>query len=243
SFQGCVAVISLTWVTSVTLFAVMVLPRGGYYFNTAGLLACDTFFSRPSLRILSSCLFYFPTTMILMYCYGSAFHVNKLRLKRVVCSAIATSEDVCLPNMEKFMAQERRLRTNVSRTMAAMSLGFIVMVTPWTIQEVVAACTGTKLFCQSKETFSGKVRCCSSNSSTMGQVQTTYPMTSGSHEDFDGFNEKYWGEILERTVSSNSLQKLQKIYGPPHPFLPPQARPNGKVVSELRLYESRQIEI
>ncbi|KOX80929.1 hypothetical protein WN51_00847 [Melipona quadrifasciata] len=28
--------------------------------------------------------------------------------------------------------------------MAAMSLGFIVMVTPWTIQEVVVACTGSK---------------------------------------------------------------------------------------------------
>lgn len=28
--------------------------------------------------------------------------------------------------------------------MAAMSLGFIVVVTPWTIQEVVAACTGTR---------------------------------------------------------------------------------------------------
>jgi hypothetical protein len=99
--QGCVAVISLTWVTSVTLFAVMVLPRGGYYFNPTGLLACDPFFSRPSLRILSSCLFYFPTTMILMYCYGSAFHVNKLRLKRVVCSAIATPDEVSAANMEK----------------------------------------------------------------------------------------------------------------------------------------------
>lgn len=29
--------------------------------------------------------------------------------------------------------------------MAAMSLGFIVMATPWTIQEVVAACTGSKV--------------------------------------------------------------------------------------------------
>lgn len=29
--------------------------------------------------------------------------------------------------------------------MAAVSLGFIVMVTPWTIQEVVAACTGSKV--------------------------------------------------------------------------------------------------
>ena len=99
--QGCVAVISLTWVTSVTLFALMVLARGGYYFNSTGLLACDLFFSRPSLRILSSCLFYFPTTMILMYCYGSAFHVNKLRLKRSVCSAVATPDDAGAANNEK----------------------------------------------------------------------------------------------------------------------------------------------
>lgn len=39
----------------------------------------------PHCRILACCCFYFPTTMVLMYCYGSAFHVNKLRLKRVVC--------------------------------------------------------------------------------------------------------------------------------------------------------------
>lgn len=44
----------------------------------------------------------------------------------------------------QLVTQERRLSTNASRTMAAMSLGFIVLVTPWTIQEVVAACTGTR---------------------------------------------------------------------------------------------------
>lgn len=40
---------------------------------------------------------------------------------------------------------ERILRGSTSRTMAAISLGFIVIVTPWTIQEVVAACTGSKV--------------------------------------------------------------------------------------------------
>ncbi|CAB0043504.1 unnamed protein product [Trichogramma brassicae] len=44
----------------------------------------------------------------------------------------------------QLILHDRRLSTVASRTMAAMSLGFIVMVTPWTIQEVVAACTGTK---------------------------------------------------------------------------------------------------
>lgn len=49
-----------------------------------------------------------------------------------------------LPFLLQLVSQERRLSTNASRTMAAMSLGFIVLVTPWTIQEVVAACTGTR---------------------------------------------------------------------------------------------------
>ncbi|XP_014606920.1 PREDICTED: trace amine-associated receptor 9 isoform X1 [Polistes canadensis] len=140
--QGCVAVMSTTWIASLAIFGALVLPRGGYYFNSSGLLACDPFFARASLRILACCCFYFPTTMVLMYCYGSAFHVNKLRLKRVVC--VNTPEIVSGGHIERLVAHERRLSTSASRTMAAMSLGFIVMVTPWTIQEVVAACTGSK---------------------------------------------------------------------------------------------------
>ncbi|CAG5074397.1 Similar to Taar6: Trace amine-associated receptor 6 (Rattus norvegicus) [Cotesia congregata] len=140
--QGCMAVMSTTWIASIAIFGSLVLPSGGYYFNSSGLLACDPFFARPSFRILACCCFYFPTTMVLMYCYGSAFHVNKLRLKRVVC--VNTPEVVSNSNIERLVAHERRLSTSASRTMAAMSLGFIVMVTPWTIQEVVVACTGSK---------------------------------------------------------------------------------------------------
>ncbi|XP_034944357.1 trace amine-associated receptor 9 [Chelonus insularis] len=140
--QGCMAVISTTWIASVAIFGCLVLPSGGYYFNSSGLLACDPFFARASFRILACCCFYFPTTMVLMYCYGSAFHVNKLQLKRVVC--VNTPEVVSGGNIERLVAHERRLSTSASRTMAAMSLGFIVMVTPWTIQEVVVACTGSK---------------------------------------------------------------------------------------------------
>ncbi|CAD6245126.1 GSCOCG00013541001-RA-CDS [Cotesia congregata] len=201
--SGCMAVMSTTWIASIAIFGSLVLPSGGYYFNSSGLLACDPFFARPSFRILACCCFYFPTTMVLMYCYGSAFHVNKLRLKRVVC--VNTPEVVSNSNIERVniipnyskkndyflndsycirilytkeiylfylgvyfiwsidfcrainarpfyiyfyffahIAHERRLSTSASRTMAAMSLGFIVMVTPWTIQEVVVACTGSK---------------------------------------------------------------------------------------------------
>lgn len=41
--------------------------------------------------------------------------------------------------------QELHFSGSTSRTMAAISLGFIVIVTPWTILEIVTACTGSKV--------------------------------------------------------------------------------------------------
>lgn len=39
------------------------------------------------------------------------------------------------------------------------------------------------------------------------------PASRPPQTDLDGLSEKYWGDILERTVSSNSLHALQRIYG------------------------------
>ena len=39
--------------------------------------------------------------------------------------------------------------------------------------------------------------------------------------DLEGLSEKYWGEILERTVSSSSLQAMLKMCPPPPPIPPP----------------------
>lgn len=36
------------------------------------------------------------------------------------------------------------------------------------------------------------------------------PSISGNTTDYDGLSEKYWGEILERTFSSNSLHAMQQ---------------------------------
>lgn len=52
----------------------------GYYFNSTGLLVCEPFYSKASYRILATCILYFPTTMVLMYCYGSSFHSSRFRL-------------------------------------------------------------------------------------------------------------------------------------------------------------------
>ncbi|KAJ8942257.1 hypothetical protein NQ314_010111 [Rhamnusium bicolor] len=49
--------------------------------------------------------------------------------------------------------------------------------------------------------------CCSNSSSTaLGHTQGC---------DLEGLSEKYWGEILERTLSSSSLHALQRAYSHP----------------------------
>lgn len=68
--------ISLSLVLFLSVFATLVISRQGYYFNNTGLLACDIFYIRPSFRILSACMFYFPATMLFMYCYGSLYHFS-----------------------------------------------------------------------------------------------------------------------------------------------------------------------
>ncbi|XP_017070508.2 5-hydroxytryptamine receptor 1A [Drosophila eugracilis] len=225
SKKGCVAILSLTWIISLTVFGFLVLPKG-YYFNNTGLMACEPFYSKPSYRILSTCALYFPTTMVLMYCYGSSFHMSRFRLNDPTMPLTAAAHHphphphptaaqqlqmhqqhqqhqhhqqqhhqqagmhshlyhghshhphhqghpnhphhhgppvmghlsmamsmglAGMPNMTNKITkkivpiQEKNSSGSTSRSMAAISLGFIVMVTPWTIQEIVTACTGSKL--------------------------------------------------------------------------------------------------
>lgn len=95
--QGCVLVLSLTLVGSLTAFGAAVIRRGGYFYNGNGLMACEPFYQQPSLRILAACLFYFPTTMALMYFYGSALHVDRLRHRQRV-NICAVLVQPMLPN-------------------------------------------------------------------------------------------------------------------------------------------------
>ena len=42
-------------------------------------MVCQAYFYSNVALVLSADLFYFPTTMILMYCYGTIFHSNTAR--------------------------------------------------------------------------------------------------------------------------------------------------------------------
>ncbi|KAH8346380.1 hypothetical protein KR084_008731 [Drosophila pseudotakahashii] len=406
SKKGCVAILSLTWIISLTVFGFLVLPKG-YYFNNTGLMACEPFYSKPSYRILSTCALYFPTTMVLMYCYGSSFHMSRFRLNDPTMPLTAAAHHphhhppptaaqqlqmhqqhqqhqhhqqqqagmhshlyhghshhpshpshphhpghpghpghhpshphhhlghlsmamsmglAGMPNMTNKITkkivpiQEKNSSGSTSRSMAAISLGFIVMVTPWTIQEILPPfldflVTWTALSNSlwnpfmywllnsdfrrlsrqlmpnkcfpHEDTPEHKSGCCHINAndfeittlpippeppssrppggggsssggggngtSTTGGVAssiggsvlgicarsranslsrsasqyirgTGLGIHGGGHQeafsttrpDIEGLSEKYWGEILERTVSSGNLSAMQKSNLPPH---------------------------
>lgn len=58
------------------------------------------------------------------------------------------------------------------------------------------------------------------------------PHTAGC--DLEGLSEKYWGEILERTLSSSSLHALQRAYSQPMIM----DRCNGLQQQEMRVFDT-----
>ena len=42
---------------------------------------CEPHYESVQVLIMTSCVFYFPTTMLLMYCYGTIYHSQKLKMK------------------------------------------------------------------------------------------------------------------------------------------------------------------
>ena len=50
----------------------------GFHFNSNGLMVCEPYYLANDALILAACLFYFPTTMALMYCYGTIFHDSRV---------------------------------------------------------------------------------------------------------------------------------------------------------------------
>uniref|UniRef100_A0A182PUQ7 Uncharacterized protein n=1 Tax=Anopheles epiroticus TaxID=199890 RepID=A0A182PUQ7_9DIPT len=119
-----------------------------------------------------------------------------------------------------------QIHGSTSRTMAAISLGFIVIVTPWTILEIVATCTGSK--CTGSRS-SLEEKC--SISLEYDHHLTSLPLPPGPppaticrsanqtpRPDVE-CSEKYWGDILERTFSSGSVNTLHRLGSGSLPFV------------------------
>ncbi|XP_069948273.1 uncharacterized protein [Cherax quadricarinatus] len=227
--------------------------------------------------------------MVTMYCYGTVFHMARATsLQRLVCATVTSPEILGGALVEKAMLEERQERLRNCRVMAVVSLSFIITITPWTLRQIIAACTNSwipggldygvwvvsvgggvvVIFIfwllsasfrrATEETLHNRV-CCGnvyyeeSEEVSLAQVSQyggaphlgithagscpaatprlaplscnatprhlpngrlpVAAINSAAACDLEAVGEKYWGEILERTVSSTSLQNLQRIYG------------------------------
>ena len=70
-----------TWLSSLGLYSVIVFSLEGFYLSTSALSVCEPHYRSVQMLVLTSCVFYFPTTMVLMYCYGTIYHSQKLKMK------------------------------------------------------------------------------------------------------------------------------------------------------------------
>ena len=78
--QKCLFYIILTWVSSVALYILIAMPDIGFHFNVNGLMICEAYFRSNVALVLTADFFYFPTTMILMYCYGTGMLIWVFRM-------------------------------------------------------------------------------------------------------------------------------------------------------------------
>ena len=81
SKQLTIIYIFVTWISSISLYFIIVFVLDGFYLSTSAFSVCEPHYRSVQMLILTSCVFYFPTTMVLMYCYGTIYHSQKLKMK------------------------------------------------------------------------------------------------------------------------------------------------------------------
>lgn len=128
-----------------------------------GLAGCEPVPQTGLLMLVSTCLLYFPTTMILLYVYGTVFHSSsssaagtadqrrRRRVKAVGSYNDSSCNDHCTEgycNVFFFFPlktcgfytilyifhEKVKVEESVTRSVATMSLAFVINSTPWIIK-------------------------------------------------------------------------------------------------------------
>ena len=98
-------------VSSVALYAAIVFLRSGFYLSTSAFSVCEPHYESVQVLILTSCVFYFPTTMLLMYCYGTIYHSQKLKMKnRSVDNCSFLTSNQCFYCLETYHRSNLQVR-------------------------------------------------------------------------------------------------------------------------------------
>ena len=128
------------WVASFSVYTIIVFNSNGFYLSISSFSVCEPYYHSLKMLVLTSCIFYFPTTMVMMYCYGTIYHSQKLKMKNreALFSALPALAKVRRPLQ---LGAEVESLNSMVRSLSAVSLCFIIMVTPWSILQVITSVT------------------------------------------------------------------------------------------------------
>ena len=115
----------------------------GFYLSISAFSVCEPFYHSLRMPVFSSCIFYFPTTMVLLYCYGTIYHSQKLTMKnrRALVSALPMMIGSAVARQPIKLSEEAESLASLVRSLSAISLSFIILVTPWSILQVITSVT------------------------------------------------------------------------------------------------------
>ena len=71
--------VTFIWFSSTTLYMMIVFYLHGFHLSISSFFVCEPYYHSLHMLVFSSCIFYFPTTMVLMYCYGTIYHYRNSR--------------------------------------------------------------------------------------------------------------------------------------------------------------------
>ena len=135
--------IVLIWLISLSIFVVIVFPYHGFFLSITSFSVCEPHYHSLRMLVFSSCTFYFSTTMVLMYCYGTIYHSQKLKMKnrKALFSALPLMIGSSLASQPVRFSEEAENVSSLVRSLSAISMSFIILVTPWSILQVITSVT------------------------------------------------------------------------------------------------------
>ncbi|XP_022248152.1 beta-2 adrenergic receptor-like [Limulus polyphemus] len=140
SNKVCLLMILSSWFFSVTAYCIMIYPSGDYYFDTDGIQVCEPYYANKTIIILACTLFFFPPLVIILFCYVAILYIARKQIRTVYVAPSTIDDNIrrC-SSVQEIQTKEKIRNYRSALTVAAIALGFVAGVTPWTMTQLITS--------------------------------------------------------------------------------------------------------
>ncbi|XP_076367861.1 trace amine-associated receptor 9-like [Tachypleus tridentatus] len=136
----CLTMILSSWFFSVTAYCVMIYPSGHYYFDSDGIQVCEPYYANKTIIILACTLFFFPPLIIILFCYVVILYIARKQIRTVYVAPSTIDDNIRQCSCVQEIQTKEKIRNYRSAlTVAAIALGFVAGVTPWTMTQLITS--------------------------------------------------------------------------------------------------------